>query len=296
MRKLLFVVLAIGVIIFVVPQFKSETIKIFSYSECDTPIPYKLGTLDSKFGLDQTSAVVDIQNAVDVWNNSYGKRLFVNSSTSVLTVNFVYDQRSALNSNIDKLQNQLDQENTTLQQKIGSYEADSAAFEQKLANFNAQVDQINRSGGASRDLYNSLISQQNELHTEGESLNNRAGELNLTSRDYNSQVRDLNQNINQFSQAISQKPEEGLYDGNNNTITIYFADNQQQLIHTLAHEFGHALGMQHTDDPAAIMYLYTTPSLLVTPQDKQQLTFVCREQLLFNLWMQELVHSLKINT
>ncbi len=262
-------------------------IKTLSYSECDTPIPYKLGTLDPKFGLKQSTAISDIQDATDIWSKFYGKSLFINSSTAILTINFVYDQRSALNSQIDQLQNQLTQKNTTLQQQINAYEVDVTAFEKKLASFNAQVKQVNRSGGASPDEYNRLIDQQNQLNSEGNALNARAAKLNLSSRDYNSNVQNLNQNINQFNQSLVQKPEEGLYNGSDNTITIYFANNKQELIHTLTHEFGHALGMLHNEDPLAIMYPYTTSTLSVTTQDKQLLDYVCRDQPLPGLWLRE---------
>lgn len=283
-----------GVIVFAVPQFRSETIEILSYSECDTPMSYKLGTLDQKFGLSQTRAVADIQNAVDIWSKTYGKTLYINSPGAALTVNFVYDQRSALNAQIGQLEKQLDQKNTTLQQQISSYEADVATFKQKLAAFNAQVDQLNRSGGAPPDVYDRLMAQQNEIKAEGDALNVRAGQLNLASNDFNAKVRNLNQNVSQFNQDIVQKPEEGLYNGNDNTVTIYFADNHQELIHTLAHEFGHALGMQHTDDHRSLMYPYTTSFLSITPQDKQQLAYVCREQLLPGHWLQEFATWLRL--
>jgi chaperonin cofactor prefoldin len=259
-----------------------------SYNACDKPVPYKLGSLPLIFGLSQINAVADIQNAADIWSKTYGKPLFIDSSGAVLTVNFAYDQRSALNTNIDRLQNQLNQKSTTLEQQINSYEADAAAFEKKLADFNARVNQINRSGGVTPDVYNSLIAQQNELQAEGDSLNTRASQLNLASHDYNSQVQNLNQNISQFNQAITQKPEEGIYNANDNTITIYFVDNRPELIHTLAHEFGHVLDMQHTDDPQAIMYSHASSSLSVTSEDKQQLAYVCREQSLPGHWLQEL--------
>lgn len=265
----------------------SIAVKSFSYSECNTPVPYKLGTVDPKFALSQKAATTDIQSAADLWDKTYGKPLFINSSTAILTINFVYDERSALNSQIGQQQNQLDKKNTTLQQQINSYQADSAAFEKKLAGFNAQVTQVNRSGGASPEQYNSLMAQQSALNQEGNSLNARAKQLNLSAHDYNSNVQNLNQNINQFNQAIVQKPEEGLYNGGDNTITIYFANNKQELIHTLAHELGHALGMLHNDDPLAIMYPYTTSLLSVTAQDKQLLDYVCRDQPLPILWLRK---------
>ena len=268
-------------------QFQTGIIKILSYSECDKPIYYKLGILDPKFGLSKETILTDMQNATDIWSKTYSKNLFINSSSAALTVNFVYDQRSALITQIDELQDQLNQKGPTLQQKVNAYESDLTAFKEKLTNFNVQVNQINKSGGASPDEFKKLTAQRNELAVEGNSLNARASQLNMATHDFNSEVQDLNQNVDEFNQKLEQQPEEGLYDPNNNTITIYFADNDKDLIHTLAHEFGHALGMQHTDNPQSIMYIYTTSFTVVTPEDKQQLDYVCREQLLPVLWIQE---------
>jgi predicted Zn-dependent protease len=231
--------------------------------------------------------IADIQNAADIWSKAYGKTLFINSSKEAITINFIYDQRSALSTNIDQLQNQLDQKTATIQQQINSYNADVKAFEQKLTDFNAQVAKINQSGGANPDVYKSLIAQQSQLNAEGDDLNTRAHQLNLATHDYNSKVQTLDQNVNQFNQALTQNSEEGLYDKNTKTISVYFADNYKELVHTLAHEFGHVLGMQHTDDPNSIMYANTSTFLSVTSQDKQQLAYVCREQPIAVHWMQE---------
>lgn len=290
-----FSLLLVGVIVFSVPKLRVQTIHILSTSECNTPTPFKLGVLDQRFGLSEATALADINTATEIWSKNYGKSLFANTPSAALTVNFVYDQRSALSTQIEQQQNQLGQSNTTIQKQINSYEADVAVFEQKLANFNTQVDQINKSGGASPEEYQTLISQQNELKDEGSALNVRAQQLNLATRNYNSKVKGLNQNVTQFNEAIAQKPEEGLYEENNQTITIYFVRDHQELIHTLAHEFGHALGMGHTDSSKSIMYPYSTSSVSVTSQDKQQLDYACREKLLPILWLQESakwVHSI----
>lgn len=281
-----FILLVLATLSFSQPLVRSEILQIFSYSPCDTPLYYTVSELDPKFGKSLSNIQEDIKRATDVWSNLYGKPLFVNSPNAVLTLHFVYDQRSSLSRNISKLQQQLDEKNSTLQQQVNSYKTDVSAFEKKLASFNATVDELNRSGGATQEVYSNLLAQQKALNEEGDALNARASQLNLGARNYNASVQNLNQNVGQFNQEIAQKPEEGLYNGNDNTITIYFVDNKQELIHTLAHEFGHALGMIHTDDQKDIMYPSSTSILTPTEVDKGQLTYVCRKQLLPLYWLQ----------
>lgn len=279
------VILATILIVVAAPQLRVAVIEALSFSKCDKPEQYKLGTLDERFGLSQVAALADIKNAADIWSKSYGKQLFTNDPGADITVNFIYDERSALNAKISKTEGQLSQNDLALNQKIRAYEADVTSFEKKLASFNALVEQINRSGGASPDQYDALSLQQKELQAEGDGLNARAKQLSLATRNYNSQVKNLNQNINQFNEALTQKPEEGVFDARDNTITIYFTGNHQELIHTLAHEFGHALGMQHTNDSKSIMYPKTSWTLMVTSQDKQQLENVCKEKLFLLHWL-----------
>lgn len=271
--------IALGLLLYFSPPVRNRLIGFVYSSECDAPLPYKLGSLDPRFGLNQTTATADLQAAVDIWNKAYGKPIFLKSSTAPLTVNFIYDERSALNSQITSLQNKLNVSDTSLQKQITAYQTDETAFEQKLKAFNAKVDQINQSGGAPPDQYNSLISEQNTLAAEGNALNDRASQLSLATHNYNSQVKTLNQNVSLFNQEITQKPEEGVYDNGSDTITIYFAANKEELTHTLAHEFGHALGMQHTSDPKSIMNPGTTTFLDVTTQDQEELNSVCKKQL-----------------
>ncbi|MEX2007834.1 MAG: matrixin family metalloprotease, partial [Candidatus Levyibacteriota bacterium] len=64
-----------------------------------------------------------------------------------------------------------------------------------------------------------------------------------------------------------------------------FASNYNELIHTLTHEFGHALGMQHVSSPQSIMYPYTTSFLTLAPEDLEQLAYVCRKQSLPLHWL-----------
>jgi hypothetical protein len=280
MKTLIVFLCLIAVIaaIYFIPTTHQEVVTLLSYSQCDQPLSYKIGSIDPRFGISQSDVSEDSREATELWSSAEGKNLFTQTAAAKLTVNFVYDERQALDTQIDQLNNKLKENNASLQQQIDDFKTQAASFQQRLDAFNKKVDEYNAQGGAPQDVYPTLVQEQNQLKAEGDRLNARAKELNLSTHDFNTSVSTLNQDINQFNSALAKKPEEGLYNGGDNTITIYFASNRQELLHTLTHEFGHALGMDHVTDPEAIMYPFTTKSLTVTDDDKKQLAYVCREQ------------------
>lgn len=298
----LFGVIVVGLVVYAVPSLRNRVVQGLSYSECNSPLSYRLGSIDPKFGLGKDEVLQDMRQATDIWASAEGKQLFTYDPSASLVVNFTYDARSALNSQISNLQSQLSQNDATLREQIASYEAQVSAFKQKLAAFNAEVAKYNSQGGAPKDVYDSLIKQQQELNAEGDALNQMAKQLNLSENSYNYNVSVYNGDVSQFNQEIAVKPEEGKYDGLNDTITIYFADNKQELVHTLAHEFGHALGMGHVGNVHAIMYASTSTNLQVTPDDMQQLVNVCRQQSIIlhafevvDMWITTLLQSFSQN-
>jgi len=246
------------------------------YNPCDHPLSYRIGSIDPKFNLSQEDVLKDTESATEVFNNVANKSLFTYLDSASLTVNFVYDKRAELDTKINNLQNQVSDQGKSLKQQINDYESESTKFQEKITEFKTKVEAYNKEGGAPPDVYDSLVQEQKSLREEANSLNAWADKLNLSTKEYNLNVSNLNNDTARFNDEITQRPEEGQYNSQKNTITLYFASNHEELVHTLAHEFGHALGMDHVDDPKAIMYPYSTESITPTDEDINELASVCK--------------------
>lgn len=258
------------------PSAKDYLAFKFSYSQCDEQIKYRVDTVDPKFNLSKEAFSENVEEAASIWAQAYGRDIFVYDLKGELSINLIYDERQSLNTKINQLEDNLSADREGLDPKIEEYKRLSAEFKQKLDSFNQIVSDWNSKGGAPQQEYEKLLAQQAELKQESQRLNQMAGALNQSAQDYNSQVVKLNKTVESFNEALEQRPEEGIYKPDSNTIEIYFNINEAELTHTIAHELGHALAMGHNPNPKSIMYSKTNQQLIPTLEDLDQLKEACR--------------------
>lgn len=244
---------------------------LFYYYPCEHPVTYHLGSIDPRFNLTESAAQQDIHQAINVWGQQY----FLEDPQAKLSVNFVYDQRSGLASQITNQENQISSDKATLEAQIKTFETKIVSYEQQVSDLNSEIQSWNRKGGAPEEIYQQLTAKQKRLMDEQQVLLSEQAQLNQAAKKYNLQISQLNGTISTFNDLLGQKPEEGLYDGPNQEISVYFVNTQPELVHTLAHEFGHAIGLNHVNDKNAIMYSFTSESLSPTAQDQAELVQAC---------------------
>lgn len=249
-------------------------------SPCDYPIGYRIGSIDPKFNLTEKEFADDIKTAADLWNRAISKPLFSLDPEGTLTINLIYDERQFLKGKVNELNGQVQNKQNSLDPQIADYKRRAADYEARLNNFNTEVDYWNKKGGAPKDVYDKLIQEQTTFDSDRRALQATAQFLNQSTEQYNTDVRQLDQAINTFNTTLQDKPEEGLYTYDNGieTIDIYFNDSQSELVHTLAHELGHALRIQHNPNAASIMYPQTSQTTTLSENDQSDLSAVCQKK------------------
>lgn len=269
-------------------QLKDKFDHYFYYSPCDYPLNYKIGSIDPKFHLSPTELVTVLDQAAQIWNQAVGKKLLQFDPTAQLEIEMLYDDRQALKTQINQIEGKLAQTNRALQPSLAEYDKLKIDFKQKLQDLNNQIAEINKRGGATPDEYNQLTNKQNELKAQANKLNQMAQDLNQSTDLYNQEVSQLDQKVDNFNQALNLRPEEGLYKPAENKIEIYFYITRNELIHTIAHEFGHALGLNHNSDQKSIMYPKSTQQTIASQSDINDLMAICQKKSIIDIYSQKL--------
>jgi hypothetical protein len=274
-------------------------IQDFSFSApCSKPIPYTIGTIDPRFHLTQEQVAEKLSNAADLWNTASGKVVltYAPEDPKAMPVNFVYDSRQqtvALGQNIDATeasQNAARLELETLQKKYAlaqqSYAAAVADFNAASAAYSKEVKRINASGGADQATYDRLQAEQTKLKqqqanlkVQGDALAQQGAELDSRVQAFNANVHQINQVVEAFNSNTAGDFEEGQYvrdTTGKQHIDIYAYKDEAELLHSLAHEFGHALGLGHNENTESIMFPYNKSGTTLSEDDVAALKAACR--------------------
>ncbi len=247
---------------------------------CDKAISYTIGGIDSRFNLTKSQVLEHIQEAESYWEKASGKNLFVYnpSAEKAVLIQMLYDERQEISTQVNSEQIDVSQYKTSLQARVSDFNRRSDQLEQKVSAFNNKISEWNKNSSQSEEEYNKLVAEQAELEQQTKEINAEARTLQQSTNDVNVKIDKLNGNIATLQTVVKAKPEEGLYESASNTISIYYNNSRRELIHTIEHELGHSLGLNHLPNPLAIMYVQTNETLEPTIDDLRALNLICKKE------------------
>lgn len=270
---------------------------ILSKGPCDSPITYRIGDFDAKFGISRADFLADAAEAEKVWENALDvpkgtvkKQLFIYDPKGSLPIHLVYDTRQAVAdktkvltqkidttiATADSIKPQLAALKAEYDQAEKEYRTLVASFETRLSAYNSRVAALNARGGARRDEYASLEQEKSALEALQKQanekmigLNDLARQVNALVAKYNALARTANVDVSAVNQNADKEFEQGDYvrDSAGERINVYEFDGKAKLVRLLAHEMGHALGLEHNSNPESIMYYLNNGTTLVPSED-----------------------------
>lgn len=261
------------------------TLPVLSSGLCSTPLGWKLGYLDPAFNLSEAEATAAIEQAAQMWNQAFGRTLLQQDAQG-FSIDFRYDERQQqllkqhlLKRNLDRYDQaispgieQLPQKFAELQQQIDSFNQQNARLQQDVAAYRAD-------GPNASSEREQLMRRQQQLQQEAAWLDQQKQQL-MRDQDYlNETIKQRNELLTTAKTPTQQAPfEVGLMNikAGQRTMTIFAFASNQDLVATLAHEFGHAFGVGHTDTDDSIMYhSLTSQQTALTPTDIAALQAQC---------------------
>jgi chaperonin cofactor prefoldin len=260
-------------------SFNPSSPSEISEHQCHEPLTWRIGKIDARFGIDAEALIQLMEEAAALWSDAAGTPLVEYDPNGQVTVNLFYSDQQRFTDNKESLLNEI----KTLRQRFYAqqlqFQTRSSEHQRLIRKFNRLQQQYNESVDAHNNIMmrangNGFMSDtddrkvkeikqrvsqldkklqpiRNEIQSEEESLIELSEELNSLADQVNEMLfryRDRYDTWKTFHQGAYFKA------GNQKKINIYSFQHLSELKLILAHELGHALGIEHVSSPGSVMH------------------------------------------
>nr|WP_240894690.1 matrixin family metalloprotease [Fodinibius halophilus] len=262
-----------------ITQNNSTETTLLKTAPCEGVLTYRIGTIDDQYDISKSELTQVMKKVESLWEKSIDKNLLQYKKDGSITIHLIYgeeQQRSEnerqLSQRIQTLKDRTEMTRKAFKRLSKSYKERVEQMEKALSKYNEAASEFNKkikewekNGGIPRSKKSQIEKMQRELKqlqhkakrikSNTESLRKQA---NAKSRQLNRLVERQNEMIAEYNSRFSkvERFDQGQYRvvDNEKRINIYQFGNKAELTTVLAHETGHALGLDHVDNPKSIMH------------------------------------------
>lgn len=274
---------------------------------CTEPLTIRMGKLDDRFQIERQTLENAVREVADLWSSSMGKPVVVYSDDAELDVDLVYAEEQQLTDSERQFRDRLQSESISLdvmerqyKDREREHEREVRRYENEMEQLQISVDRLNqwvniqnRNGGFNDDELRQYEYRKASIDKKSAALDLKQGELMKEAEHMNRLLSDLNRRINKKNELVDEynstftgerKFTQGAYEWNQmgKSIRIFQFSSLDELKLVLAHEVGHALGLDHVENPSSVMYYLMgnqkVNGLALSDEDLAALQAICGEE------------------